>query len=171
MSGLQPAFAATRELWAALPQATVNKQGCLQLAEGTSFLHVERFMIRACYEALATRLKAYFGNPENRGLVLLGHPGIGKTYFGYLMLHRLALQGQRVVYHQLGLDPLLFCDEGAFQLANPRTELARSDTWYLVDNVCPMHAQEARTILITAPDRRDVYWVIVATRRQGCCLS
>ena len=74
-AGLQPAFAVTREFWAALPQATVNKQGCLQLAEGTSFLHVERFMIRACYEALATRLKAYFGNPENRGLVLLGHPG------------------------------------------------------------------------------------------------
>ena len=125
-------------------------------------------MIRACYEALAWRLNAYFGNSQNKGIVLLGHPvlcfkltphcssllaarlmhdclyqtttlsvklsvaGIGKTYLGYLMLHRLALQGQRVVYHQFGSGPLLFCAEGAFQLADIRPELDRSDTWWVL---------------------------------------
>ena len=63
--------------------------------------------------------------------VRLSVAGIGKTYSGYLILHRLALQGRRVVYHQLGSGPLLFCPKGAFQLADVWPELDRSDTWWV----------------------------------------
>ena len=56
--------------------------------------------------------------------------GIGKTLFAVYMLYRLALKGQRVVYHKRGDDPLLFCADGAFELdLVPPKELRRSDTW------------------------------------------
>ena len=47
------------------------------------------------------------------------------------MLYRLALEGQRVVYHKRGDDPLLFCADGAFRQAQlPSEQLDRSDTWW-----------------------------------------
>ena len=59
--------------------------------------------------------------------------GIGKSLFGVYMLYRLALKGQRVVYHKHGDDPLLFCTDGAFQLdfVTPE-ELERPDTWWVL---------------------------------------
>ena len=74
-AGRQLADSADREFWAKLPSAKSDGQGCLQLAEGTSFLGQKRFMIRACYEQLAARLDTYFGKPGNSGMVVLGNPG------------------------------------------------------------------------------------------------
>ena len=59
--------------------------------------------------------------------------GIGKALFALYMLYRLALKGQRVVYHKHGDEPLLFCAGGAFQLDSVTPEeLRRSDTWWVL---------------------------------------
>ena len=52
-AGRQPAYPTDQKFWAALPQATVDNQDCLQFAEGTSLLGEWRFMIRACYKMIA----------------------------------------------------------------------------------------------------------------------
>ncbi len=75
-AGLRPASPANQQFWAELPQAREDG-GCLQLAGGTSFLDIGRFMIRACYTELAVRLETYYGEPINKGMVLIGNPGGG----------------------------------------------------------------------------------------------
>ena len=57
--------------------------------------------------------------------------GIRRTLFGLLILHRLALQSQRVVYQKHGVRPRLFCADGAFWLADVEAEIDIPNTWWM----------------------------------------
>ena len=60
-AGLRPASQEDQTFWAELPQAKEDGQDCLQLPGNSTFLDMERFMIRACYRELAARLETYYG--------------------------------------------------------------------------------------------------------------
>jgi hypothetical protein len=92
-------------------------------------------------------------------LIILGNPGIGKTYFGYFLLLQLARSGATVVYEN-ALEGSLYLfspdgvKEGTRQAFLPY--LRSSSTFYIVDGMEPLRAAAAKTILLTSL-RKDIW--------------
>jgi hypothetical protein len=113
--------------------------------------------IRACYpKLLETTLSIV--ESEQKHLIIFGNPGIGKTYFGYLLLLHLARSGATVIYEGLYENTLfLLTPHGAFH--GTRFQLDRylksRTTFYIVDGTPPVHVP-AKTILLTSL-RRDIW--------------
>ena len=113
--------------------------------------------IRPCYpELLATALAIIANTPH---LVILGNPGIGKTYFGYVLLLYLARSGVTVVYES-GKENAryLFSSNGIFTGTKDdfRSDLSETSTFYIVDASKPVDVA-AKTILLSSP-RREVWY-------------
>lgn len=92
-------------------------------------------------------------------LVIFGNPGIGKTYFGYVLLLHLARSGATVVYESGKADQrYLFSADGIFK--GKRDDftlyLDETSTFYIVDASKPVDVA-AKTILLSSP-RRDVWY-------------
>jgi hypothetical protein len=127
---------------------------------GTPILGDERFgdaiFVRACYLPLADKI---FGLPECYHAIILGTPGIGKTYFGYYLLCILAQRGATVIYEDGPRQRrLLFSGDcvrdgnlGAFS-----EYLWKPDTFYIVDASKPV-GYKCRTVLITSPEHEQ-HW-------------
>jgi hypothetical protein len=94
-----------------------------------------------CYPELFQLSHSIVQTPNTRHLIILGNPGIGKTYFGYFLLLQLALSGATVVYENAleGTLYLLSPDgvkEGNRQALLPY--LRSSSTYYIVDGMQPL---------------------------------
>ncbi|KAH9094730.1 hypothetical protein LEN26_018134 [Aphanomyces euteiches] len=79
------------------------KAGALvELPQGTFLLGDSRLgsrlYIRHCYPALWKLCQERISDKETPHLVILGNPGIGKTFFGFVILLLLAREGATVVY-------------------------------------------------------------------------
>jgi hypothetical protein len=92
-------------------------------------------------------------------LVILGNPGIGKTYFGYVLLLHFARLGSTVVYESgKAKCRYLFSADGIFIGTQDdfRRYLDITTTLYIVDAFRPVDVA-AKTILLSSP-RREVWY-------------
>jgi len=157
---------ALRTLWNALKNGKVDEIESgqfLQFSEEVSYLtgkneqgsKISTLFIRECYLHLS---KMIFENVNVCRWRITGNPGIGKTFFGYYLLHHLAQQFKTVVYHKYNMPPILFSKESVFSssidnIHEFRDYLNNEDVWYIVDGREPME-YVAKTILICSPQKR-----------------
>eukprot|EP00842_Homolaphlyctis_polyrhiza_P001295 jgi/Hompol1/2166/HPOL_005862-RA len=115
--------------------------------------------IRQCYPKLLETALAIVDNSKSPHLVILGNPGIGKTYFGYVLLLHLARSNATVVY-QSGKEGqrYLFSADGVFKgnMDDFSLYLDEASTFYIADGCKPVDVQ-AKTILLSSV-RRDVWY-------------
>jgi hypothetical protein len=101
--------------------------------------------------------------------VILGNPGIGKTFFGFVILLLLARDGATVVYESGGSQKrFLFSNDKV--VAGSQQDFIRildePTTYYIVDAVKPPY-YSAKTILLTSP-RRSIWYEFNKTNCQSC---
>ncbi|KAG9412998.1 hypothetical protein AC1031_016018 [Aphanomyces cochlioides] len=149
-------------LWKAFRNDKTNlKAGALvELPQATYLLGSStlgsRLYIRHCYPALweyclKTILDEKMNTPH---LVILGNPGIGKTFFGFLIL-LLVREGATVVYESGVLKQRFLLTKEIVAEGSPDDFiqiLKNIETYYIVDAVKPAK-YDAKTILLTSPRR------------------
>ena len=162
-AGVQPAAAELRAFWQALPHAPVDEQNCLVLPPGVHFLgdpeYGSKLLKRQHYPALwqqAVTLK----EQGIRRLVVRGSPGIGKSWWLFVVLREAARLRLTVVLQHAKLDSRFLFNgntvlEGDCKHAF-KQELRSRDTLYLVDGEQPTLAR-AWTIAAVSP-LREHYW-------------
>eukprot|EP00644_Phytophthora_capsici_P011907 jgi/Phyca11/106457/e_gw1.12.537.1 len=140
----------------------IEADSVIALPEGTFILGNpkvgSRIYIRPCYPQL-WEVCWHIIHHETPNLVILGNPGIGKTYFGYLLLLFLARLGKTVVYESRRTKRrFLFSRNVVIKGSQQDFDdiLEQDTTYYVVDAMEPREFQ-ARTILVTSPDR-DVWY-------------
>ena len=115
--------------------------------------------IRPCYPKLLETTLAIVESAETRHLIILGNPGIGKTYFGYFLMLHLARSGATVIYESFLVRGLmyLFTPHGVYKGNRIQFDefLALRTTFYIVDGMTPVDV-DARTILLTSL-RREIW--------------
>ncbi|KAF0382297.1 putative crinkler family protein [Gigaspora margarita] len=107
--------------------------------------------IRDCY----IDLEGIVFDKKIRRLRITGNPGIGKTFFGYYILYKLASKCKTVIYHKVNNDPIIFSNEGSISKENLfsfNQYLNEPETWYIVDGHVPKEC-EAKTILVCSPKK------------------
>ncbi|KAK6096218.1 hypothetical protein MT418_8606 [Batrachochytrium dendrobatidis] len=115
--------------------------------------------IRPCYPKLFEKSLSIVQSADICRLIILGNPGIGKTYFGYFLLLHLARSGATVVYESFQEECLyLFTPNGVFKgdRRSFHNQLMSLSTFYIVDGMAPT-VVNARTILVTSP-RREIWY-------------
>ncbi|CAK4177625.1 unnamed protein product [Aphanomyces euteiches] len=127
-----------------------------------------RLYIRHCYPALWEYcLKTIHDEKMNSPhLVILGNPGIGKTFFGFVILLLLAREGATVVYESGVLKQRFLLTNEIVAEGSPNDFLQilkNTDTYYIVDAVKPA-MYVAKTILLSPP-RRSIWYEFNKT----CC--
>uniref|UniRef100_A0AAV1TLS1 Crinkler effector protein N-terminal domain-containing protein n=1 Tax=Peronospora matthiolae TaxID=2874970 RepID=A0AAV1TLS1_9STRA len=107
--------------------------------------------IRHCYPQLWNTCLDTF--ECTRHLVILGSPGIGETYFCYLILLYLARDGKTVVY-ETGRRKMRILFSGELVIQGSRSDFDKildlCETFYIVDGMKPQD-YKAKTILVTSP--------------------
>jgi hypothetical protein len=115
--------------------------------------------IRPCYPKLLETTLSIVESAETRHLIILGNPGIGKTYFGYFLMLHLARSGATVIYESFLVRGLmyLFTPHGVYKGNRIQFDefLALRTTFYIVDGMTPVDV-DARTILLTSL-RREIW--------------
>ncbi|ETI30206.1 hypothetical protein F443_22676, partial [Phytophthora nicotianae P1569] len=153
----------------------VKADALVKLPEGTYILGDSslgsRIYIRHCYPALwELCLERIHDEKTNTPhLVILGNPGIGKTFFGFVILLLLARAGETVVYESGGLKKrFLFTHTVVAQGSQEDFVriLDQPTTYYIVDAVKPAY-YPAKTILLTSP-RRSIWYAFNKTNCQSC---
>ncbi|KAJ3095801.1 hypothetical protein HDU96_001034, partial [Phlyctochytrium bullatum] len=116
--------------------------------------------IRPCYPGLFQTSLAIVQSADIQHLIILGNPGIGKTYFGYFLLLQLARSGATVVYESASLEGSLFLFTPNRVFKGTRFAmfdiLMDSKTFYIVDGMEPLRAAAAKTILLSSL-RKDIW--------------
>jgi len=135
----------------------------IKLPDGVFILGNQSFgssvYVRQCYPELLNLSLEIISQLETHHLVILGNPGIGKTFFGYYMLIYLLRQGETVVYEsgkanrRLLFSPTLTAKGKRDDFADILDE---QSTFYLADAVKPVDVL-AKTVLLTSP-RRDQWF-------------
>ncbi|RIA93045.1 hypothetical protein C1645_874394 [Glomus cerebriforme] len=83
--------------------------------------------------------------------------GIGKTFFGYYLLYRLAQLNKTVIYYKENKCAILFSEKGTFyynDIYDLKRYLYKSNVWYIVDNRILRYYNDAMTIIIYSPQER-----------------
>ncbi|KAF0704419.1 hypothetical protein DYB28_008092 [Aphanomyces astaci] len=115
--------------------------------------------IRPCYPPLWKVCWKLIQDPKSPHLVILGNPGIGKTFFGIFILLQLARENKTVVYES-GASMCRYLFSGDTVVEGTQNDfvafLRLPTTYYIVDAVKPQKCQ-AMTILLTSP-RHEVWF-------------
>ncbi|OAJ42042.1 hypothetical protein BDEG_25546 [Batrachochytrium dendrobatidis JEL423] len=122
--------------------------------------------IRPCYPKLLEKSLSIVQSADICHLIILGNPGIGKTYFGYFLLLHLARSGATVVYESgVNQKRYLLTPNGVFEGGKHAfwKILDSSSTFYIVDGSAPVDV-DAKTILVTLPR-----WEIWHRFSKGSC--
>ena len=123
-----------------------------------------KIFIRECYQPLHDAILKYVKMDEQRGVVLLGTPGIGKSVFGVLEACRLVCEG-RTVYYQFNADCVLQLSQNCVKLMDKFSfykHSTHSDDWYIVDvkedGMKPLDVFcDVSILLISSPKRENWY--------------
>ncbi|RKP20608.1 hypothetical protein ROZALSC1DRAFT_19110 [Rozella allomycis CSF55] len=111
------------------------------------------WFVRPCYPLLLEKCLEIIAEPTTPHLVILGNPGIGKTYFGYFLLHYFAKNNHTVVYERgKSNERYLFCS-GVISWGSQSDfvpYLHDPNTIYIVDAFKPVDVA-AKTILLSSP--------------------
>lgn len=139
----------------------IKENTVVQLPENVYILGNEiigsSIYIRPCYPKLLKESLSIVESLETRHLIILGNPGIGKTYFGYYYLLSLARSGETVIYENHHEWLFLLTPHGVFRGTRYtfHNHLMSSNTFYIADGITPVDVP-AKTILITEL-RRDIW--------------
>ncbi|CAJ0763139.1 442_t:CDS:2, partial [Entrophospora sp. SA101] len=147
--------------WNALKSGTKENQ-FLRLSKEASYIlgdddkgsNPPALFIRDCYIHLS---EIILEDDNIRRLRITGNPGIGKTFFGYYLLHLLAMRNKTVIYHKCNKTPILFSEEAVYHIYQDNIYefndfLMKRDVWYIVDGREPSDIH-AKTILICSPQK------------------
>uniref|UniRef100_K3WFF0 Uncharacterized protein n=1 Tax=Globisporangium ultimum (strain ATCC 200006 / CBS 805.95 / DAOM BR144) TaxID=431595 RepID=K3WFF0_GLOUD len=118
-------------------------------------------ILRRCYSRLLETCWELIHDEEinTPHFILLGNPGIDKTFFGYVILHRLAREGVTVVYEGGGSRKRFLFSRDTIAQGSERdfvSILGQQTTYYIVDAARPMYAP-VKTILLTSA-RRSIWY-------------
>ncbi|GBC04945.1 hypothetical protein RclHR1_05970002 [Rhizophagus clarus] len=107
-----------------------------------SYLHISKIILER------TNIRRFF---------ITGNPGIGKTFFGYYLLYKLAQQNKTVVYHKRNKPPILFSNDDVYSISEDniytfKDYLGNENVWYIVDGREPTD-YNAKTILVSSPQK------------------
>jgi hypothetical protein len=164
-TSLVQSLPALTDFWNAFQDCTtrIEKNKIIKLPDNVFILGQSNLgssiFIRHCYPELLDLALTIIKATLTPHLIILGAPGIGKTYFGYLLLLYLARSGATVVYES-ALEVSLYLlspdgvKEGTRQALLPYLRL--SSTFYIVDGMEPFRAAAAKTILLTSL-RKDIW--------------
>ncbi|PKK65784.1 hypothetical protein RhiirC2_664896, partial [Rhizophagus irregularis] len=105
--------------------------------------------IRTCYIHF---INIIFASGKLRRWLVIGNPGIGKTFLGYFLLYLFAKYDKTVIYHRHGSLPILFSKERVTRGSSDEfiSYLSKENCWYIVDADKPGE-YNAKTILICSP--------------------
>lgn len=163
LEGVRPASAAVQKFWRHLRNAYVDADGFLHLVGDTTFVAHTRnvLMVRTSYIQLYDAMLEWIVRART-GFLITAPPGIGKSFFGYYLMYRLALEGHTVVYqthgdseHRLLFRPNQVVLEGGKNAF--RKELEDCNTWYIVDGMRPSFAMGRTVVIVTTPVERSKY--------------
>lgn len=157
-------------------------QGTLQLPRGVFILGHQllgsSIYIRDCYPKLLNTCMSIINRPNTPHLVILGNPGIGKTFFGYYLLMYLASRGSTVIYESgKERSRYLFSRNCVCRgkLSDFKEYLQLAETFYIVDARRPDDAI-AKTILLSdfcrdvwfkfSDDRCDIRYMPIWSREE-----
>ncbi|RLO08189.1 hypothetical protein DYB28_004230 [Aphanomyces astaci] len=145
--------------WRALrtDHTVVEANAVVKLPEGIHLLGDpalgSQVCIRPCYPPLLKLCWEIIHDPKSPHLVILGNPGIGKTFFGFFILLQLARENKTVVYES-GLSKSRYLFAGDTVVRGSQDDfvdiLDLPTTYYIVDAAQPPKCQ-AMTILLTKP--------------------
>ncbi|KAJ3249922.1 hypothetical protein HK103_004236, partial [Boothiomyces macroporosus] len=156
---------AINAFWAAFTNYsdTIEPNTVVQLPENVFILGNDSIgssiYIRPCYPELYQTSLSIVQSADIRHLIILGNPGIGKTYFGYFLLLQLARSGATVVYESVTQEFLyLFTPNNVYKGTRFALHdiLMDSKTFYIVDGMEPLVEATAKTILLTSL-RKEVW--------------
>jgi hypothetical protein len=130
-----------------------------------------RFYIRHCYPKLWKVSQQMINDKVKKKphLVILGNSGIGKTFFGFVILLFLARAGATVVYESGNLKKRLLFSQNVVAQGSQQDFVRILDnpkTYYIVDAVKPSY-HSAKTILFTSPSR-SIWYEFNKTNCQSC---
>ncbi|KAF0774649.1 hypothetical protein AaE_001650 [Aphanomyces astaci] len=112
-----------------------------------------QLFVRPCYPPLWKLCWKSIHDPLFPHLVILGNPGIGKTFFGFFILLQLARENKTVIY-ECGLSKSRYLFAGDTVVKGSQDDfvgiLDLPTTYYIVDAVRPLKCP-AMTILLTKP--------------------
>eukprot|EP01105_Mastigella_eilhardi_P006405 TRINITY_DN179_c0_g1_i12.p1 TRINITY_DN179_c0_g1~~TRINITY_DN179_c0_g1_i12.p1 ORF type:complete len:735 (-),score=124.72 TRINITY_DN179_c0_g1_i12:1671-3578(-) len=110
--------------------------------------------VRSCY---STFFDLIYNSSDQRCLIL-GTPGIGKTFFAYFLMREVVLRlKQEVMYqHRGGKSIIVFNPNGNVSILNEQIPLAQGHGWFIVDGVHPMD-YVGPTVLVTSPNEAVYY--------------
>ncbi|RHZ17103.1 hypothetical protein DYB37_012523 [Aphanomyces astaci] len=136
-------------------QTVVEANTVVELPEGTYLLGYpalgSKVYIRPCYLPLWKLCWEIIHDPKSPHLVILGNPGIGKTFFGFFILLQLARENETVVYES-GMWMCRYLLSGDTVVEGTQDDffeiLNQPTTYYIVDGVTPPKFQ-AKIILLT----------------------
>nr|CAG8458407.1 1932_t:CDS:2 [Entrophospora candida] len=147
--------------WNALKNGSKENQ-FLRLSKEASYIlgdddkgsNPPALFIRDCYIHLS---EIILEDDNIRRLRITGNPGIGKTFFGYYLLHLLAMRNKTVIYHKCDKTPILFSEEAVYHIYQDNIYefndfLMKREVWYIVDGREPSDVH-AKTILICSPQK------------------
>jgi hypothetical protein len=141
----------------------IQKNTVVQLPKNVFILGDESIgssiFIRPCYPKLLETAISIVESKDIRHLIILGNPGIGKTYFGYFLLLHLVHSGSTVIYetHLYKEWLFLFTPKGVFKGTRKslHDQFMSSKTFYIVDGMAPV-VVPAKTILLSSL-RREIW--------------
>jgi hypothetical protein len=121
-----------------------------------------QIFIRFCYPQMLLHALKLTDTAEKPNVIILGNPGIGKTYFGYLLVWYLVNQRKTVVYENgssLDVRFLITPDgvaKGSTETFHPYLSLPT--TFYIVGGVTPRSVlAKTKTVLVTSPKHDICY--------------
>ena len=97
----------------------------------------------------------YYKKFSNRDKIILGNPGIGKTFFGYYLLLYFISQHKTVLYEDKDDTAYKFSTEGVYEgkIDQFWGELSNENNIYIVDGKKPLENVNAKAILVTSPKK------------------
>jgi len=151
--------------WTALKEysAPIQENTLIQLPEGVFILGNRSIgssiFVRPCYPKLLKISLDIVNSANTPNLIILGTPGIGKTYFGYFILLHLARLGATVIYESALQKEYMYLFTPDDIVVGNRAQfgslLSSASTFYIADGLQPV-SYAARTILLTSL-RRDIW--------------
>ena len=151
------------KFWHALrsPDINVVKGSVISLPNGVFwggyYFNGSKLFVRNCYKDLSSLVALDVPSVTQRGTIVTGTPGIGKSFFGYYLLYLAAKDNIPVIYHPTNDFVYLF-DGNSVQTSPHARDFLNIVTekpivLYLVDEQTPMHSgqQNVRTVLVCSP--------------------
>lgn len=120
--------------------------------------------IRSCYQRLLALI-----NSSNHNHLVLGDPGVGKTFFSYYLIHKLIGAKQNIVYEKAENKRIYVYESAQVKhcvMNNDASEcevdrlLRSASTWYVIDGCEPKLFRldlHARIVLLSSLKKRNYF--------------